>query len=93
MTMLLMTLKGIKRMLDKAVDPKVTYDGDKAMGPEETFSGKGPDSPRLIHVDNARDMLEELIKQVEEKPKAPEVDVEAPPEEIVSEDQKAVMGE
>lgn len=46
--MLLMTLKGIKRMLDKAL------------------SGNGDVTE--VSVENARDMLEELIKECEKKP-------------------------
>ena len=51
--MLLMTLKGIKKMLDKALDRDAKYNSEEAW------------SPRLTHVENAGDLLEELIKECE----------------------------
>lgn len=62
--MLLMTLKGIKRMLDKAAGPEMTVN--------------------VVSVENARDMLEELIKELEKKPEVlPKPNVEDPELESV----------
>lgn len=62
--MLLMTLKGIKRMLDKVREDQLSnLDGTN---PPEVHASV---VKVIANVSNARDMLEELIKELEKKPK------------------------
>lgn len=69
MDMMLMTLKGIKKMLDKAV----------AIQPSGEAATTG--AQLRINVENARDMLEELIKQLEEENKQPPPPPDRQPDE------------
>lgn len=64
--MLIMTLKGIKKMLDKALP---TNGRPTATEAQASFT------LQRVSVENARDMLEELIKELEKKP-------DKPPEEL-----------
>lgn len=75
-TMLLMTLKGIKRMLDKAIP--IPSDFIPVTNPAD-YPHKEI-SLIVANVENARDMLEELIKECEKAPKKTEiVSEELPP--------------